>query len=494
MGTSTRRRIATGIGLAAVAALIARRPRSRPHAPGDLAPLSSTSRGGRATQLGRMGTRVAGATAVNRAKWLVADVDGRAALDEELQLRSAEEVAATLGQMKGALMKVGQIASFVDDGMPEHVRAALSQLQQDAPPMSAELAAGVVASELGGRPDQLFADWDPIPLAAASIGQVHRARTHDGIDVAVKVQYPGVDEAIAADLSGLDPLLGNAGLLYKGFDPGPMIEEIKDRIGEELDYTIEAANQQRFAEFYAGHPFIDIPAVVPELSARRVLTTTLADGARFDEMEHWDDAERQLAAEAIFRFVFRSLYRLGSFNGDPHPGNYLFRPGGKVTFLDFGLVSHFEPQHLDVLQDMARWAVLEPDRARFREAMERAGYFAPGAPVSDDAIWDYSLLFYEIIERDETVAITPEYASEVAHKFLFGRASHREAIKWANMPPHFVILQRINLGLNALLGRLNATANWRRISLELWPATNGPASTRMGELEAEWWRDVHATR
>ena len=211
----------------------------------------------------------------------------------------------------------------------------------------------MVRDELGAPPETLFAEWDPVPIAAASIGQVHRAMTKDGRAVAVKVQYPGVDEAIRSDLDGFDTAMSPAGLLYKNFDVTPFIEEIRERIGEELDYRVEADNQRVFADYYRGHPFIHVPDVIDELSTGRVLTTELAAGARFSEVESWSQAERDLAGEAIIRFVYRSLYRLQAFNGDPHPGNYLFRPGGRVTFLDFGLVKHYSDDEADQMMDLA---------------------------------------------------------------------------------------------------------------------------------------------
>ena len=176
---------------------------------------------------------------------------------------------------------------------------------------------------------------------------MHRAITKDGRAVAVKVQYPGVGDAIRADLDNAGMLFGAMGMMLPGLEPGPLVEELRARLVEELDYVLEADNQRLFADYYAGHPFIHVPAVVDELCAERVLTTELAEGVRFDEVETWSQEERDLAAEAIFRFVFGSLYRLHAFNGDPHPGNYLFQPGGQVTFLDFGLVKRFEPDEVD---------------------------------------------------------------------------------------------------------------------------------------------------
>ncbi len=340
--------------------------------------VSRRGRWARNSAIAGLGVTVGANYASTAARKLFADAERRIELDEARELKTAEAVAERLGEMKGALMKIGQMASFLDDGLPEPLRLALAELQSNAPPMSAELAAEVIRNELGGSPEELFVSWDRHPIAAASIGQVHRAIVRDpatGVEraVAVKVQYPGVDEAISSDLATAN-LLGL--LLSQGFgglDPGEMVEEVKQRLVEELDYRREARNQQEFADYFRGHPLIHIPDVLPQLSTGRVLTTELATGARFEEVLGWPQTERDAAAETIFRFVFRSLYRHHAFNGDPHPGNYLFRPGGQVTFLDFGLVRHFSAAEVATFEQLIRAAVLHPDPATYRAVVEDAG-------------------------------------------------------------------------------------------------------------------------
>ena len=478
------RLVGTAAAAGAMGVVVARRRRGQGPATG---PLGATGRASRNAEMARLGARVGTTFASNRARRVFASAERKEALDTELELRTAEDVVATLGNMKGVLMKLGQIASFVDDGLPEPVRQALEQLQADAPPMSATLAAEVVEGDLGVPPDRLFADWDPVPIAAASIGQVHRAMTHDGRAVAVKVQYPGIEEAIRADLDSFDMAMLPAPVLYKNFDPKPFVEEIRTRFSEELDYRLEATNQQLFADWYRGHPFIHVPEVMTEFSNRRVLTTELATGARFAELDQWDQTERNLAGETIFRFVFRSLYRLRAFNGDPHPGNYLFRPGGRVTFLDFGLIKRYTEDDVAQLGALTHAMILEPDLAKLRLEAVRAGYYPQGAPVSDQEIWDFSITFWEMVRLDEPFQFTPEYATEVVRRFFLGRATHADAVKYANMPARWIVLQRIQVGLIAILGRLRAEANFRRVAEELWPLTDGPPSTALGREEAAWW-------
>jgi predicted unusual protein kinase regulating ubiquinone biosynthesis (AarF/ABC1/UbiB family) len=475
------------VAAAAIALVEARRRLRRRRITG---PVASTTQLARSGELAKLASHVGAGAAVNRARRVFASAARRDELDIELELRTAEQVTATLGNMKGASMKLGQLASFLDTAMPDGVRDALAQLQQDAPPMSGELARRVVEADLGAPLARLFSEWDPLPIAAASIGQVHRAITREHMAVAVKVQYPGIDDAIRADLDNLDLASLGLPLLFSGLDVRAVADELRSRLTEELDYELEAANQRAFADWYRGHPFIHIPEVVTDLCGRRVLTTELAEGGRFTDMESWEQSERNLSAEAIFRFVFRSLYRMRAFNGDPHPGNYMFRPGGEVTFLDFGLVKRFTSEDTAKLFAIIRSAVLEPDAAALRVAIERAGFIAPGAPVSDERLAEFSEVFWGPIRRDELTTITADYASQVSRRYLTGRATDGDVIKWAGLPSAFVILQRINFGLLAILGRLEATANWRRIADELWP-TDGPPSTPLGEEEASWWRVTH---
>jgi len=446
-----------------------------------------TSRLARNAKLAKLGVRTGGSLAVHQARRVFADAERRNVLDTAFELKTAEQVAEALGQMKGALMKLGQMASYLDQGLPEHVRAALAELQTSAPPMSPELAAGMVRAELGADPEVVFAEWDPVPMAAASIGQVHRAITHEGDAVAVKVQYPGVDQAMGADLDNVGLLFAGMSHLFPGLDHKPLVAELRERLVEELDYALEADNQRRFAAHYEGHPTIHVPSVHDRYSTKRVLTTDLAVGAHLDELVGWSQEQRNLAAETIYRFAFGSLYRMNMFNGDPHPGNYLFRPDGHVTFLDFGLVKHFTQAEVDVFGVMIQAMVVNHDPAEFRRIVEDIDLLRPGMGFTDAEVVDYFGHFYDFVMIDGDYTITPAYASETVRRFFDTTGPYGEIMKASNVPPFMVIIQRINLGLYAIFGELGATGNWRRLAEELWPFMDGAPSTPMG-LEIEVWR------
>ncbi len=443
-------------------------------------PLLRVSRGLAAVRLAaRGGARYA----VNAPRLFASAGEHRQQLRDDLALRTAQDVADTLGTMKGVLMKIGQLASYVDDGLAPPARRVLGRLQDSVPPMTPELCAGVIAAELGGPPEEVFAEWDPLPIAAASIGQVHRAITHDGRAVAVKVQYPGIAETISADLGNVTLLRSLLRMAAPSQDVNELIEELTARIGEELDYVREADSQRMFAAYFDGHPTITVPRIIDELSTARVITSELSTGARYSEMLGWSQEEKDLAAETIYRFTFRSLYELRAFNGDPHPGNYLFQPGGQVTFLDFGLVKHFTAAELDPLAQMIRSLCVEDDPAGFRRAMEDAGFLEPGAPIPTDQIIEHMALFYDSIRTPGRKTMTGEYASAVARRYVDFKSP---LAAYAKIPRSYVIVQRINLGVFSILGEMNATADWRAISEEIWPFTLGPPSTPMGEAEAEW--------
>jgi predicted unusual protein kinase regulating ubiquinone biosynthesis (AarF/ABC1/UbiB family) len=407
----------------------------------------------------------------------------RQQLRTDLAMQTADDVTATLGTMKGVMVKLGQMASYVDEGLAPSVRRTLARLQDSVPPMSSELAAGMIEAEFGAPPERLFARWDPEPIAAASIGQVHRAITTEGLAVAVKVQYPRIAETMAADLDNVSLLRRMLRVTAPSQDVDALVAELRDRVLEELDYRREAVNQQALHAYFAEHPTISVPAIVPELSSRRVVTSELVTGTRFADIMGWSQPERDLAGETLYRFVFRSLYEVHAFNGDPHPGNYIFHGDGKVSFLDFGMVKHFTDTDLVPLMEMARNLCVDGNPAAFRASLERAGFLVPGAPLTDEQVADHLAVFYQLIRERKPVTVTGEYASAVVRRFFDVRSP---VAQYARIPRSYVVLQRINLGLFALLGEMKATANWRAIAEEIWPFMQAPPTTPMGVAELPW--------
>jgi predicted unusual protein kinase regulating ubiquinone biosynthesis (AarF/ABC1/UbiB family) len=483
---SSKFRFAVLAAAVAVAAAVFRRTRS-----GAELPVAGTGLAERNLRLARLGARGGGRYAMHRARRTFASAERKEELDTEFQLKTADDVTRELGNMKGAMMKVGQMASYLDTGLPDTVRQTLASLQSDAPPMSPELSAKQIESNLGQTPDRLFAEWDPVPIAAASIGQVHRAITHDGRAVAVKVQYPGVAEAVAADLGNAGWLFGGLATLFPGVDSGPIIDEIKDRLHEELDYELEAANQRHFHAHFEGHPYVTVPAVIDEYSTKQILTSELATGSRFEEVVDWPVDERNLAAETLFRFSFGAIYQIHAFNGDPHPGNYLFNKGGQVTFLDFGLVKRFDPAETKLFEDLIIEMVINRDPVAFRALVEDTGILKPDAPFDNTLIEEYFSYYYRYVMSDEPTRIDADYAAGgVAHLFDT-KGPYSELMKHLNVPPSFVVVQRITLGLMGLFAQLDAEANWQAIARELWPFELGPPSTPMGHDIAAWERRVH---
>lgn len=454
-----------------------------------MAALRDDNRRLRATRAGRLwlvGTRRSLGYATARARRPRLDSAGRAELHQQFVINTAADVASELGQMKGVAMKIGQLVSFIVDALPPEAQAALATLQSDAPPMAPELAESVILAELGHRPRRLFRQFDPVPVAAASIGQVHRARLHDGREVAVKVQYPGVGDAIGADLA-------NAELLYKLFsaltlkslDVKSLVDELRARIGDELDYRIEAAHQQRFAQLFAGHPFIRIPQVIPEFSTERVLVTEWVDGQPWSTFEATaSPATKAVAAEVLFRFAQGSIYRHRTFNGDPHPGNYRFHPDGTVTFLDFGLVKSWTEQETDSL-----WPLIDPllagDAPATTSMMVAAGFLAPDHGLDPQQVWNYVSAPYRPYFT-ETFCFSRSYVAETLGAVMDVRGPHRPVIEKLNLPTSFVILDRVVWGLSALLARLEATNKWRDILAEY--RSGGPPATELGRQEAAWRR------
>jgi predicted unusual protein kinase regulating ubiquinone biosynthesis (AarF/ABC1/UbiB family) len=413
-----------------------------------------------------------------------ADEQRRAELEEQFAVRTAEDVARELGNMKGAIMKLGQMVSFIADGLPPEAQEALASLQQDVPPMAPSLAERVIREELGEPPERLYLDWDPEPVAAASIGQVHRAVLHDGREAAVKVQYPGVDKAIQHDLDNAEFLYGLfSSVALRNLDVRSLVDELRLRMHDELDYRIEAVCQQQFAKRYEHHPFIRVPGVEQSLSSRRVLTTDWVDGLDWTEFESTrNEEQRQRAAEVVFRFAQGSIHRDRVFNGDPHPGNYRFHDDGTVTFLDFGLVKRWSDEEFDSLIPVLD-RVLARDAEGVVAGMVSAGFLAPDHGLDPEHVFECVGMPYRAY-FDEEFTFTRSYTTEALAALMDITGPYADVIRALNMPPGFVILDRVVWGVSALLGRLDARNRWRGILQEY--RHDGPPATALGLLEAEW--------
>jgi len=410
--------------------------------------------------------------------------DGELA-EQQFHIETAEKMLELLGSMKGAAMKLGQIASFVDLDLPPEIQATyhevLADLRAAAPPIDPHAIAQVVCDEFGAPPETVFASWDALPLASASIGQVHRARLHDGTEVVAKVQYPGVAEAVESDLANAELFAPFAKLISPNLKVRPLLEELRARVIDELDYQREAQYQQAFAERYDGHPFIKVPRVFEDYCRPRVLTAEYMPGRSFENMlATATAAEKRRYGEILYRFVYGSLNRFRLFNADPHPGNYLFPDDGSVVFLDFGSVKVFRSKTRDDIRAQMS-AILAGDADRLVSLMSQAGFIAPGQRVDAEQLLAWFRKFDEPILEDREWTYTPEFAKAIIRSTTDPRAGYMELLRHMNLPPDYLTLNRIQWGVNSLLGRLGARANWYRILLEFWD--NGPPATALGAEE-----------
>jgi predicted unusual protein kinase regulating ubiquinone biosynthesis (AarF/ABC1/UbiB family) len=411
----------------------------------------------------------------------------------DFHTRQAQRYAERLGRSRGVLMKAGQMLSFValdpsvDAPHTGIYQAAFARLQDDAPPMPPQLAIEVVTAELGRSPSEVFAQFDPNPLAAASIGQVHAATLPDGRRVAVKVQYPGVEQAIRADLANtelLSTFLQMALTVLPGLprmDVRGMAREISERIGEEVDYRIEARNQQEFADTYRGHPFIRIPEVLPELSTRRVLTTELSDGTRYAKAVTAEASLRDRWGEAIFRFQWANLLSRGFCNADPHPGNYLFHPDGTVTFLDFGCVKRFTADQVARLGEFGD-AFASRDPERFLRASAGIGAFDPADPPDAGALQEMFNISSRPYIAPQPFTYNPGILAEGTRHMASPRG--RQVMRKLTGAAEYTFVSRMEGGITSVLGGLRATGHWLAIRDEYRSAA--PFATDYGEREAAW--------
>ncbi|ONM47556.1 ABC1 kinase family protein [Nocardia donostiensis] len=411
----------------------------------------------------------------------------RAKMAEESMIRTTEQVVMVLGTMKGVAMKLGQMMSVLDmDLVPPHHRERfqkrLAVLRNAAPAVSFEAMREVIEEDHGRPLDEVFAEFSPEPIAAASIGQVYLGTLHDGRRVAVKVQYPGIDVAVRADLKNLAMFRRVLQSAMPWVTPA-VLDELRLNMEGELDYHAEAQTQQQIADLYANHPFIVVPRPVPELSTRRVLVTEYLDGAGFDEIKQLPDTERDRIGEIIYRFYVGSLFTFAEFCGDPHPGNVLLTPDGKVGFLDFGLFNRMDPEHVQFEATCLRAAA--EDRAEdLRTLMVQRGVIDSPAEIGAEECLEYVLSASEWCLVDEELTITPELASGAFLLAVDPRAEEFTGMKQQNLPPEHLFSRRADFLTFGMLGQLGATANWHRIARE-W-LYGDPPVTELGKIHHQW--------
>lgn len=447
-----------------------------------------TSRVARTARFGGLvagqGARWAGMRAANAFR-----SDDRAdAAQAQRAMATANELVARLGEMKGAAMKIGQVLSTIDfDLIPESEREQfkekLAELRDDAPRVPFSKQRRLMESELGGPLSEVFASFDETPIAAASIGQVYRARTHAGDEVAVKVQYPGIAEAVETDLRNMNLLTPLIKRLAPGLDVRAVVGELRERIGEELDYEIEAQNQRAVARAFRGHPFVRVPAVDTALSTRRVLVTEYVEGESFEVVKRLGEAERDRFAEVCFRFFFGLLTREHIAAGDPHPGNVLLAADGTVVVLDFGLIRHVPPAYLEGERGLAR-AVLARDAEQVKRSMDELGYLPEPGRFTGEGLLAQLLVAAEWYFEPGFRRLDPEYVRNALEQGSSPRSPFFAQMRRQTIPPEALLIRRMEGLLFAVFGELRAGAEWNGLAREY--IAGAAPSTPLGEVEAAW--------
>jgi predicted unusual protein kinase regulating ubiquinone biosynthesis (AarF/ABC1/UbiB family) len=437
--------------------------------------------------------RLAAGQAVRQAGTHVTNVartkEGKKVALERRHIEAAEQIVDALGHMKGAAMKVGQVMSFLDVGLvPEEYREEfqrkLGKLRDAAPTVTFKDMRKVIESELEEPLDELFDEFDEEPIAAASIGQVYRARLRDdGRQVAIKVQYPGVDAAVRADMQNLGLILRVVKRIAPGMDPQAIGKEIRDRIEDELDYELEAGNQRALARIFRGHPFIVVPDVVTSLSRQRVMVSEYVHGTGFEALKGYPQEERDRIGEILFRFYFGCLYRLHQFSGDPHPGNSLLLDDGRMAFLDFGLFKRMPPGSVELEVQVAR-AVSEGDLDTIMRVGTETGFFPEPEKFTPDRVLEHFRAATSWYTVDEYVELTPEYATQVLIDMSDPRSQYFGQLRHESAPPDHLFGRRMEVLTLAVLSQLHVRGNFHRIARE-WLYGDEPA-TELGRQETEF--------
>ncbi|MHB8690361.1 MAG: ABC1 kinase family protein [Solirubrobacteraceae bacterium] len=463
-----------------------------------------TSRAARAAKVGKLAASEAARHAGTHAANLTRSPGARRVALERRHLETADQILTVLGTMKGAAMKLGQMLSFIDlgvvprDARPEFQRK-LAALQSSAPQVPFERMMRVLQEDLGRPPMRVFGELDPDPIGVASIGQVYRATLRGaptsgpdgqklvGREVAVKVQYPGVAAAVRADLKNLALMMRLVRRAIPGIDTDAVADEIRLRVGEELDYRLEGRNQAEFAAAFDGHPFIVVPGVHSSLCGERVLVSDYIAGRRFDQLKGEAQSVRDRLGEIVYRFYCGTLYRRHEFSGDPHPGNFQLLDDGRVAFYDFGLFKRMSGAGVE-LELACQRAACEGRAAELHALMGAAGILPDPARVDPDELLEYvseAIGWYLV---DEPLQMTESMATRALIESVLPQSEHFRMFRHQHLPPEHTLARRLELFTQALLGQLRASANWHRIARE-WLYGEEPV-TELGVLEAGFNRDL----
>jgi predicted unusual protein kinase regulating ubiquinone biosynthesis (AarF/ABC1/UbiB family) len=430
------------------------------------------------------------------ARWAGGRLDARGT-DAERQRRRGDRVVATidslvdqLAVMRGAAMKAGQVLSTVefpglDPDQSEHLQRRLASLRDNVPAVDWKQMRRVLADEWGAEPESLVGRIDPEPAAAASIGQVYRATSEDGRELAIKVQYPGIADAVESDMRNLRMLAPILRRLMPGLEVKDLLAELAERITEECDYELEAANHRRLARFWRGHPFVRVPAVDTALSRRRVLVSEWVDGMGFEEVAGEPEHVRDRYAEIVYRFFYVTAGDLHVALGDPHPGNYLLCDDGRVAFFDFGMLRELPA---DYLQREARVfaAIRDSDATGLVAAMRDLGYL-PGL----QAEWNAELLLEHMrlagwwFAGDEPRRLAPDDLWRGADSLRDGSGEQMvEQMRRMTVPPEALLLRRMEGLLFQIASTVRAEAAWGPLLGEL--VEGGDPVTELGREHRAW--------
>jgi predicted unusual protein kinase regulating ubiquinone biosynthesis (AarF/ABC1/UbiB family) len=399
----------------------------------------------------------------------------------------AEELGTQLGRLKGAGPKIKQFLSMVQLDRPsdgERSLAALGALPDGAAAIPFGRVRRVIEQDLDARIGRLFDDIDEEPFAVASLGQVHKARTSDDEIVAVKVQHPGVAEAIEADLRNLGLVRPVLKRLAPELDASAVLAEIGDRISDEVDYELEAEHQRRLRRLLRGHPHVRLPHVRTDLSSRRVLVTEYVEGLRSDDIKRLGEPERDRIAEIAFRCYFDLALRAGAVAGDPHPDNCIVCPDGRLCLLDFGLLRDLDTDSLQGERAVMR-AIGDGDAQRVHDSLANLGYLPNPRSVDPAELLEHLRAGGEWMLAGGFLRIDPAYVTDIFELAYPPRSPYFPSMRRMAIPPATLLLRRMEIQLLSLLGDFNAGADWAAITSE--HHSGKPASTAVGRAQDAFW-------